>query len=139
MHRHDAHNTTPTGLPSWYGDHVGREERSWLSRTGDVDLLAGNTFRRTYHAFDEAVARARTASEDGQGAVAIFSPSGHDVHAGRFYLARLYNAEHLPGAGLIIGRSHFDGSEKGFSGWHPEVHAVVDGERLLHAAQVRPD
>lgn len=138
MHPHDAHDTTPTGRPSWYGDRIGREERSWLSRTGDVELLAGNTFGRSFHSFCDATARAREASADGQGAVAIFSPSGHDVHAGRFYLARVYNAEHLRGQGLIIGRSHFDGDEKGFSNWHPELHAVVDGPRLIHGAQVTP-
>lgn len=136
VHPHDGHATTPTGLPSWYGQHVGREQRNWLSKTGDVDLLAGNTFGNSYSSYRSAEIRAREASADGQGAVLIMSPSGHDVHAGRFYLARAYNAEYVKDKGLWVGRSQIDGTEK-LGSWHPEAHALVSGDIVTGAAQLQ--
>lgn len=137
VHQHDLHDTTPTGLPSWYGQKVGREERSWLSKTGDVELFIGNTFGISYGSYKAAVAKAVEASPPGEGAVLVMSPVGHDVHAGRFYLARPYNAEYKVGTGLVVGRTHVDGAEK-YSNWHPEVHAVVDGNVVRPTQQRRP-
>lgn len=128
---HPGHDSTPTGMPSWYGAKLGREERSWLSKTGDVELLAGNTFGVPYPTFGAAVDRARSASAEGAGAVFVMRPAPRDAHAGEFWLTRSYNAEYTEDRGLYVGRSHFDGSEKGFSNFHPEVTAVVDGDFVL--------
>lgn len=114
---------TPVALPSLYGQPLGREERSWRTRTGDVDLLAGRTFPTTFRSIDAALKHAREASAGDRGAVFILHPN----HRGPYLLARSYNAEHHVGRGYVIEQSSFDGSEK-FSGFHDAVTAIVDGD-----------
>lgn len=127
---HPGHDTTPTGRPSWYGDKVGREERSWLSRTGDVELFAGNTFGVPHATLGDAIDRGREASQGKLGAVFVMRPASDDAHAGSYWLTRGYNAEHVKGRGLYVGQTHFDGSEK-LTNLHRELFAVVDGDVLV--------
>ena len=120
-----AHGTTPTlGLPSWYGSKIGREERSIFSKTGDVELFAGHTFPISYPTFGGAIDRAQSASADAAGAVAILN------HGGRFFLTRSYNAEPTK-QGLYGGQTDLGKPNKGFSNLHPELVALVDGDRIF--------
>ena len=125
------HQPTPTNRPSWYGDRVGREERSWFSKTGDVELFAGNTFATSFSRIDAAVRHARTASDGEAGAVFVMRVVDPKTHDARYWLTRAYNAEQVHGAGLVVGQTQLDGREKGFSNFHPEVAALADAKFVL--------
>lgn len=133
------HDVTPTGRPSWYGRRVGREERSWLSRTGDVELFAGNTFPTGFATASAALEHAMAAARDrASGSVLVFDAGAaaarEAADGARWFLARCYNVEHEAGTGLVLGRSSFGGSER-LTSWHPEVAYVVSGERILTPAR----
>ncbi len=121
----DGHHHTPRGTPSWYGTSLAREHRSWLSRTGDVDLLAGRTFPTGARSLGQAIDQAREATAESVGALAILQ------HRDQFHVARLYNAEWVPGQGLMILRSDLDGVERRIDSLNPSLRAIVDGERLI--------
>lgn len=131
-----SRDMTPSGRPQWYGQALAKQERSWFSRTGDVQLYAGNTFPTSFSRFADAVEHARAASTGEKGAVFVMRPrhvgddSGAHHHRHPFFLTRSYNAEYTRDKGLYVGQTQLDGQER-LSDWHPTVEAVVDGPVLL--------
>lgn len=140
------HDITPTGRPSWYGRELGVEDRSAFSRTGDVALLAGNTFGVHYATAGAALTRAQEASRDGQGAVLVLAaqpsaaidatvtgatPSAVAART-EFFLARAYNVEFRNGEGYVIERSHV--ADRSVKNYHAEVRYLVEGDKIVTAA-----
>lgn len=121
-----SHGTTPGGLPSWYGGHLGLEHRGWLSLTGNVDLVAGHTFFDSYRSLDAARHHAEGATQAQTGAVAIMH------HDDRYFLTRLYNAEWSWRHGIQLRQSNLEfGKLRPLENLHPELVGIVDGTRWV--------
>lgn len=127
------HRPTPTGRPSWYGTAMAREERSWLSATGDVELFAGNTFATGFSRLSDAEQHARAASDGARGAVLVMEVRDPKDHRATYWLARSYNAESQAGTGLVVGQTHLDTAPAHCTQWHPEVRALIDGNVRVSA------
>lgn len=110
-------------VPSWYGQRIGREQRSWLSSTGDVDLLAGRTFPTSFADFDAAREHAAKASAKA-GAVAIM------WHGERFFITRAYNAE-LERGRFVLGQTQAERVGQRYTHLHRQLLALVD-ESMVH-------
>ncbi|MBC7643749.1 MAG: hypothetical protein H7123_01390 [Thermoleophilia bacterium] len=153
----DLHDVTPTGRPSWYGREVGVENRSPFSHTGDVTLLAGNTFGIHFATAGAAINRAQEASRGGQGAVLVMATPhnaatdaatagvqtaaaafvAHAIDANTpktdYSLVRAYNVEFRKGDGYVVERSTIDGRQ--VKNFHAEVQYLVEGDTVVTAAR----
>ena len=150
----DLHDVTPTGRASWYGREVAVEDRSAFSHTGDVALIAGNTFGVHYATAGAAINRAQAASRDGQGAVMVFatahdpvedaalagvqtSGAARDAEAREaaatvdYSLARAYNVEFRNGQGYVIERSAL--ADHGVRNFAADARYLIEGDRVITA------